>query len=674
MTDLAWRNLLRSQQVLLPPLGLAVVLYSVNALNQLHILFYLHYAETVHIALFGGTLDFLVRLVAATIVVALDLLSNRSRLSSIVLMVALASDSLINLVLLETTYASVSSAIVVICCLVVASKWYLSKASLLFDLAAMTAPSYLSILVAAALGWIVRIYYPFANFGANEMVNEYMILNILYPALTSMYVFFLFSWLTFPVARRLFRHYSRGNRGRLTKTLSPYPAASSQKETLPSLFLLGVSFLLAAGLFWYVYSLKPTAALIGQDLPRYIDPVNKILEGQNPQIATNRLLIYFLLAYAARIFSINPIEVLKYSSLALMALTAIATFMLVYIGRKSSFEAALSSFLAVTSVQTVLGFYAGIISNWLAIVFLMLTLTVLILPVSRGRIFRAMRVLWKYSIAGLLILVIGLTHRLIFAVIDFTTVFAAFHEAICRRAEARWFVTLAVIIGGGVLAWFLFYGQQIAYEYAYLTQGIGLTPGYVLSRIMAPDGPYVLSQAFDFTEMYSVGYYSIYPVLILGSVGMFTLSKCRTRFETLMTFWMAAASLATYLLAQFGITGSIFTWTQLWRGLFVIPMAIPTAIGLNHAYRFLTVRQKGVQESSISLGQSVGLNLAIAVLGASALIAGFPLSLLGVYVATSFLTASLAEEQRRKMLGIELVVAVLLAMTVYMLRSLGLLA
>lgn len=668
------RELPRSQQIFLPPLALAIVLYSVNALNHLHIIFHLHYAEIVHIELFGGTLDFLVRVVAAVIVVAPDFLSYRSRLPSIVLMVALASDSLVNLVLSATSYASVSSGIVVACCLIVASKWYHNRASLVFDIAAMATPSYLSILVAAALGWIVRIYYPFANSGENEIVTEYMIPNTLYPALTSMYVFFLFSWLTFPIARRLFRHYSGGNLSQFTKTLGLPLPASKHRETLPSLLLLMISLLLAGGLFWYAYSLKSTAALIGQDLPRYIDPVSDILKGQKPQIAMNRLLIYFFLAYAARIFSVGPVEVLKYSSLALMALAALATFVLVYVGRRSSFEAALSSFLAVTSLWTVLGFYAGIISNWLAIIFLMLTLAVLILPVSRVRAFRTISVLVKYSIAGLLILVIGLTHRLMFAVIDFTTVFAAFLEAIARRAEARWIVMLAIVIGGGVAAWFLLYGEQIAYEYAYLTQGIGLTPGYVLSRIMAPDGLYVLNQAFDFTEEYSLGYYSVYPVLILGSVGMFTLSKCRTRFETLMTAWLAASCLATYLLAQFGITGTSFTWTQLWRGLYVIPMAIPAAIGLNHVFRFLTAGQKRVQESFISVGQSVGLNLAIAVLGASALIAGFPLSLLGVYVVTSFLSASLAEKDRRKMLGTELVVAVLLAMTVYMLRSLGLLA
>lgn len=618
-------------------------------------------------------MDFLVRIVAAVIVVALDFLSYRSRLSSIALTAALVLDLLVNLVLVETSYASVSSSIVVVCCLVVASKWYRNKASLVFDMAAMAAPSYLSILVAAAIGWILRIYYPFANFGGNERVTEYMILSILYPALTTMYMFFLFSWLTFPIARRLFRHYIRGNLSQFTKTLGLPLAASKHREPLPSLLLLMLSFLLAGGLFWYAYSLNPTAALIGQDLPRYIDPVNEILKGQKTQIAVNRVLIYFFLAYAASIFSASPVEILKYSSLVLMALTAFATFVLVYVGRKSSFEAALSSFLAVTSLQTVLGFYAGIISNWLAIVFLMLTLTVLILPISRGRIFRAIKVLGKYTVAGLLILVIGLTHRLMFAVIDFTTIFAAFLAAIARRAEAKWLVMLAMIVGGGVTAWFLLYGEQIAYEYAYLTQGIGLTPGYVLSRIMAPDGLYVLTHAFDLTET-SVGYYSVYPLLILGSVGMFTLSKCRTRFETLMTAWLAASCLATYLLAQFGITGTSFTWTQLWRGLYVVPMAIPAAIGLNHVFRFLTAGQKRVQESFISVGQSVGLNLAIAVLGASALIAGFPLSLLGVYVVTSLLSASLAEEDRRKMLGIELVVAVLLAMTVYMLRSLGLLA
>lgn len=352
-----------------------------------------------------------------------------------------------------------------------------------------------------------------------------------------------------------------------TKEIDPTPSHGKLFLLEHTRLILIVSMIVAVVVAYTPYrlDLNPKQNPVGIDTSHYINSIDQMLRepfataaGYALGVAWGGSRPFFLLAvyFAARLGWVNADVAVKFLPLVLAPLLVLASYLLVNLGTRLRYAAAMTALLSAFSPVVTVGIWAGYFANWLAIIETFAFLGLLLLHLrspSRSRL----------ALMIILSLTILFTHPWTWL----TAVVAAFIFLFSLRSEIPsrllWQVG-GYILGADLLAEFLksvlIAGSGAAAAGEVLAGG----PGNPLSNIsnFLPNVVYAILGTYQ-------GLLANSMIIALALVAVITF-RCGDRFERLVLIWVTLTSLA------FPLYGDLLQS----RLIYNLPIAILAAFGL----------------------------------------------------------------------------------------------
>jgi hypothetical protein len=420
----------------------------------------------------------------------------------------------------------------------------------------------------ALVEWSSLFYYvaaafnPQAKFGILSQQLEANLTYSIYFLGIPIMLLLLFSWVWILLIWRLPKL-----SGRLIFRYQPSPQRPSIRVIAAALDLFAI---LAIIVFFYSY-LAGQTWVVGVDSHwRYIDPLNG-LAGLTPSQAFNTSVghgVYVVFLYLIHLgMGLSSASIVKYAPLVLAFCTASAVFFATLRGGWSFQLATLTSVCTLLWLPTILGIYAGLQANWVALLFWMIFLAIYFANREPK--------LTTYVILAVLSLIILLVHPWTWGVFTTTLVLTAI---ISRRTSwARhcgWTLAASLILALplGLAAYVLSY--SLGHDF---TQTIAL----YISAPLNPSG--LLSFGGALVDLFSNwGPVLSPPILLLSLAGAYVLSRRRDIIANYLTAWIAAWCVGSILVAPSGFnpTNVGLSDTGLWRMLYISPLPFLLALGL----------------------------------------------------------------------------------------------
>ena len=403
--------------------------------------------------------------------------------------------------------------------------------------------------------------------GMAGVLSEQLELNLtysLYPVVMLMMFLLLFAWLWVPTI-------SGFPRLRGTIIREPKLTGWNRRLIVASLDLCAILSLLV---FFYPYLAGQTWVVGVDSLLRYLDPLNG-MAGLSPSqafVTSYQHGAYLMLLYLTeRATGVSSFSIVKFAPLVLAFAMGSAVFVMMLRSGWGFGIAVFSMICSLFWIPTTLGFFTGIQANWIAFVFWMLFLSQYFL--SHG---------WK-SVAfvsqGLISLVISVMHPWTWGVFLATIVLTAI---ISWRSEWR------KICFRGALAAVVFAFPVGIIAYLFLP-GLRSDLGNTLHLyILSLQGADLVSWGGAYVQFFFDWGPFLSPLLMLIClVGAYSLAGREGIAKNYMMAWIAVWCVGSILVAPLDyIPGNnAISETQLWRMLYLSPLPILLALGMEKLLR-----------------------------------------------------------------------------------------
>jgi hypothetical protein len=415
------------------------------------------------------------------------------------------------------------------------------------------------------------------------------LLSALLIALTFAGVVAMFKETIASITRRLHRFLAKAVQQADSSThssLLPDGKRLAHHESFPYL-ILALSFALGVGIAVYPYVVAGYHGVLGVDSPRYIAVLRSMTRLQDAlPLAEQGRSFFFVVLFLLKILTgLSADWVVRLMPALLSVLLAFSTFLLVKEGTGRSWVAVFAALLSVVSAQTALGMSAGIINNWFALS---------IANFMFALIVRSIRLGSKLTAVGALFisfLLLGFYAFLWIVVIaELALVLVASVLAFWRVSRHQWKVEVGILCGvlsGSILVpvfllsiavpllGFRVEGIDPNFWFALASNYLTRVQPQLLGSVVG-----VFEQAFDFA-----GNRIDLPFLTLLSViGLLdSASQCRP-FNRIAAATVIVPTVLTIIISSSSASPYTPMWLT-WRGMYVIPLYVPAALGVESIVR-----------------------------------------------------------------------------------------
>jgi len=450
----------------------------------------------------------------------------------------------------------------------------------------------------ALVEWSCLFYYaasafnPQAGFGILSQQLEANLTYSLYALAIPIMLLLLFSWVWIPIIPRLSRP-----RSHLVVRYQPSPQKPSIRTIIASLDLFAI---IAIIIFFYSY-LAGQTWVVGVDSHwRYIDPLNG-LAGLTPSQATHVSAthgVYLVFLYLIQLGTgLSPVSIVKYVPLVLAFCTASAAFFVALRGGWNLQLAVLTSIATLLWLPTVLGIYAGLQSNWVALLFWMIFLAIYFASGEAKPV--------TYIVLAVLSLIILLVHPWtwgVFATTMLLTAVIARHTSWAKHCGRTLVAALALALPLGIAAYA--FSESLRLDFANTIQ-------LYLSTPLSPTSLFSFGGAL--AELFSNwGLILSPPILLLSLVGACALTRRRDMTANYLIAWIATWCVGSILVAPSGFNPANvgLSETGLWRMLYISPLPFLLALGLEKCISIARTPMNALSSQTIRLRVMPLLSLA----------------------------------------------------------------
>jgi len=564
--------------------GALFTFYSVIFLvNLLRVPFYLGYQRyEMHIVVLNPLLDLGIWVAALVLMAVLPFASNVRRVSravsglQVVLIAALVASLLLGL---GEVAVGVLIALGVILLYTVLSRsgevLQVRRGVALAFLALYGMAVLVAVEGASLARWVYHLVAPspiLVGEGWRVAFTEVQMVNILYPVLGALLMFFVFSWVGEFTVKGLFSKGSgqSGSGGVASKPFNSFRLA---------LIILAVA--LAAGLFINFYHYA-TAGVFNMGFPStdaadYIKwlegMVGMDVFGAFSYAAGNDRFLYLIFQYL--LFHLTSLSastfVVFVMPTILMFLYALSAFLFVKV-EKGFFSASTVALISVFAFPVTVSLYGGFYTNWFTLVQVFLFLTLMIMAV-RGR--RGWRVL---TLTGLTSIAVLFTHpwtwivlMMVLIAYSLITLLMAGFKRVEWRSTTWELGLIATLIGVNVLMYYVRGWAGVGSGVA--VGGFVTGPSLNISLLNAGELASNLGRTFN---LYLGGFYAYAPLIILSILGVISLLDYQNRYNRLLLAWVLVASSLVFV---------NYPWHA--RFLYLTPFNIYAALGLLYIFNHI---------------------------------------------------------------------------------------
>lgn len=431
--------------------------------------------------------------------------------------------------------------------------------------------------------YVVSAFNPHADFGILSQQLEANLTYSLYALAIPIMLLLLFSWVWIPIIPRLLRL-----RSHFVVRYQPSPQEPSIRTIIASLDLFAI---MAIVIFFYSY-LAGQTWVVGVDSHwRYIDPLNSLV-GLTPSQATHVSAthgVYLVFLYLIQLGTgLSPVSIVKYVPLVLAFCTASAAFFATLRGGWNLQLAVLTSITTLLWLPTILGIYAGLQSNWVALLIWMIFLAIYFASSEAKPV--------TYIILAVLSLIILLVHSWtwgVFATTILLTAVIARHTPWAKHCGRTLVAALALALPLGTAAYAL--SESLRYDFVNTIQ-------LYLSTPLSPTS--LLSFGGALAELFSNwGPLLSPPILLLSLVGGYALTRRRDMTANYLVAWIATWFVGSILVApsEFNPANLGLSETGLWRMLYISPLPFLLALGLEKCMSIARTPMSAVSAQTIRL-------------------------------------------------------------------------
>lgn len=570
--------------------GLGVGLFVV--LNLLQIPYYLLYPRTTGTVLISNFYDHYVFLVS-TLSVPCAFATSRRKFSTLVSvgMISIWAVSFVLAVLNQPVVVPILYA-TVICATFLSVVRADARRTVITEILASTLSVFALVEWSSLFYYVVAAFNPQAKFGILSEQLETNLTYSFYLLASPIMLLLLFSWVWILLIWRLPRL-----SGRLLFRYQPLPQKPSIRVMAASLDLFAI---IAIIVFFYAYLAGQTWVVGVDSHLRYIDPLNGLV-GLTPSQAFKTSVghgVYVVFLYLIQLGTgLSSVSIVKYAPLVLAFSTASAVFFAIIRGGWSFQLATLTSICTLLWLPTILGIYAGLQANWVALFFWMIFLAIYFANKEPK--------ITIYMILAVLSLIILLVHPWTWGVFTTTLLFTAIisrRTSWARHCGRTLAASLILALPLGLAAYAL--SQSLGSDF---TQTIAL-------YMSAPLNPTeLLSFGGALTDLFSNWGPVLSPtILLLSLAGAYALSRRRDIIANYLIAWITAWFVGSILVAPSGFNPSNvgLSETGLWRMLYISPLPFLLALGLEKCISIARTPMSNASSQTIRLRVMPLLSLA----------------------------------------------------------------
>jgi len=431
----------------------------------------------------------------------------------------------------------------------------------------------------ALIYWVVAGFWPGNSLGRQVALLE---TNLTYAASSIspwLYATFLFGWLWAPAIPFFMKKIAGKNPRSAVEsdvTITDSPGVDARRPWsvfLPVLIVLGLGVFVGYYPYWH----QPEW-LVGTDVYWiYKGPLDGMasmsgLAGFGQALKEHQSGFLVLLFGLMKITGLSSYQILRYTPMALVPATAMASFWLARTLRLSQGGSLLSAVASIMWIPTTIGVFTSILANWFALILWIVFLTILMKKDSKIHVIGAAILGSLFSLAILFI------HPWSWG--PFAAVTSLYLlTTLLRRRFSNHQLTFCItfdlvgLVAGYVSLLMLktsptaFIADALAYYSAILHDlGSILTFPYAIKYFATMWGPFLS------------------PVLIVVAiVGIFATLGRDDGWSCLMLSWLCVTSIASVLATALGFSSGGY----LWRVFFIAPTAVLTALGASYTCRAL---------------------------------------------------------------------------------------
>lgn len=445
----------------------------------------------------------------------------------------------------------------------------------------------LPIELGSSLAWVYNSFDPHYPFDGDPRwilpSVETQFFNIAHGATPLLLLMLLFAWILIPVLRTVLLRFSRG----LGSAVSWHRRESGEEDRFsgaprrlellsrfgPKLLLL-LSFLLSVYLVYYPYFYQER--LLGVDTARFYYPK---LREMNDWESVRAILIgeprapYLLLLFCLKVATgLDPLLIVKIGPALPAILFALSSYVFLHVMTKDEWLAGVGSLLSVFSIQTTVGMFAGIFTNWLAMSEVMLFFTFFLKGSEAG--FRGRWAPGIILMGFILLFTHGWTWGVVMAVVVVYLLSALFgwRLNVGRRLELKRESAFAILVLAFCVAPIFLVILALPFVPSSVGAIAAVSSGY--TEVLGSMSLSFLANIWAvvvFTITYYVGGFFGSPIIyLLGFLGAFRVLKVGGNPSRVLFSWLALISAGSVL---------VDSWYQ-WRLLYLLPFQVFVGLGL----------------------------------------------------------------------------------------------
>jgi hypothetical protein len=407
------------------------------------------------------------------------------------------------------------------------------------------------------------------------------ILSVLFIILVVAAVFALFREhflrIVGPISKRLMK---RNSQVRPSLTSAGSGGVTRLQAIIPYL-VLAASIALGVALTLYPYTVAKLEVVVGSDSWFYLQNLYSVrgLSDAMPLLQTDRGFFIMLLFVVKVITGLDPEWVVKLTPALLSALLALSSFVLVREGTGRSWVASFAALLSVVSAQTTLGMSAFIITNWFALSLANFTFALVVRSVRRHSAIAALG-----SLALSLILLASYAYLWVVFVAELSLVLIASIVAFRKAGRLEWKREVGLLsaeLFGSIVIPLAFLFLIVVPFLGFRPQGLDPLAWLDLGwkYIAQTATPHTLSSSLSALEVSFdfAGNRIDLPFLTLLSVLCLFVGTSQTAsFRRIIAATIIVPFIVTMLTPD-----QYFTW----RGLYLIPLYLTSALGAEYIIR-----------------------------------------------------------------------------------------
>jgi hypothetical protein len=588
-------------------MALAMFFSWIMLINSLKVPFYLYYHRTIFLIYVSRLLDPVIWLASSALALIMLAASTQVRSRSIWFSVALlwlgiVAGALSVLGMIQQIAAIAALATLAGCVFgaIVSLKSAPARIRKHFTLVFVLVVALL--LLPAELGslsyYVLSAFHPGIDVGRSLEMLEMQLWYTAAPLIPFLYAAFLFSWIWAPLLTKI--------------PWKPKPVAGpdgAEKTTRLSesrtwLAILGCFVMLAVFVGYYPYFRNPAYPLVGTDI-YWMNalPAERVLSSTSWLVAATKErhpIIVLGIAFASKVSGIGVESLLRFAYIGLILALGFTIFVLVFAASRSKALASSSALMSAVSVSTTVGMYTAVLSNWVALIVWIMSLTSLAIISHNLR--RQLISICALAVGSLAVLFIHpwTWIAMMVGLIAYCTIVLVIRPKGYLRGIGSILLVIFFNAAGLALSMFALWrtqGWRVTEAFSYVQKSLG-------------------SKYFGFGSWEILVFFSqiwsqfLNPVLLaLSILGVIVLARRRDRLTWIVLAWIIATC-ATNLAAapmSYNPLDANRGQTQIFRALFLTPFQVPATIGLLHLKSALDRRMERSPRGRIVASLAIAL-------------------------------------------------------------------